>query len=206
MSRVGRMFLAGSLLLVLTTCASSGTGTGVPVLGVPFLLADQSKIRVDNVFVASDYANMAGTPFGNAHLGIHYSPVTSHNADLSYYAMAAGTIESIQEIVSSGKYNVNVIQDAGGGVSIVYQFETESSDPAAGTAQRAKIAVSVGQSVAEGDRIGDLHDAGAPNPLLHIGVIQGSDLICPVDLMSASSVTLTEALLENASWQTCYVN
>ena len=68
--------------------------------------------------------------------------------------------------------------------------------------------MSVGQDVTRGMLIGTLHDAGAPDPILHVGVIQGADLICPTKLMSADAVARTSALLlrDNPTWLACYPN
>jgi murein DD-endopeptidase MepM/ murein hydrolase activator NlpD len=201
------LFLVGWSALGLASCAKDEDPGAPPVLDVPYAVAQEAKVRVDNVFVAANYSNPGGTPFG-VHLGIHYSPTAAHNADMPYYAMADGKISKIESLISAGRHNVNVQQEMSGNVIVVYQFETESSNAADGMAQLGKIAVSVGQEVARGTLIGTLHDAGAPDPILHVGVIQGADLICPTKYMSAVAVVRTNALLlrDNPTWLACYQN
>ena len=194
-------------VLGLASCAKDEDAGAPPVLDVPYDVALETSIWVDNVFVATNYSNPAGTPSG-VHLGIHYSPTPAYNADMPYYAMADGKIAKVESLISAGTYNVNVQQSMTGGVIVVYQFETQSANAADGTAQLAKIAVSQGQDVARGALIGTLHDAGALDPIMHIGVIRGPDLVCPTTLMSADAVARTAALLlrDNPTWLACYEN
>lgn len=206
MVRIVLVLISGGVL-GLASCGKDGEAGAPPVLDVPYDVALEASIRVDNVFVASDYSNPGATPSG-VHLGIHYSPTSAHNADMPYYAMADGKISKVESLISAGTYNVNVQQAMTGGVVVVYQFETQSSNAADGTAQLAKISVLEGQNVARGALIGTLHDAGAPDPIMHIGVIRGPDLVCPMTLMSADAVAHTADLLlrDNPGWLACYEN
>jgi len=204
--RFSTLVLISSALMTVS-CAKEEQEIGTPpVLEVPYDVAQEASIQVDNVFVATDYSG-GGAPFG-VHVGMHFSPTAAHNADMPYYAMADGTIAKVESLLSGGFYNVNVQLEMSGGVIVVYQFETQSAIPADETAQLAKISVSEGQAVSSGDLIGTLHDAGVPAPIMHIGVIQGPDLICPTHLMSSSAASRTIALIErdNASWLPCYEN
>lgn len=180
----------------------------LPVLDVPYDTNLESLVRFDNAFVPEDYSDMASTPTGKSHVGVHYSPVLSHNADMPYYAMADGFIARVEPFTAVGKYMVNVQLDVGGGILLVYQFETESSDAGDLAAQQAKIAVGEGQIVRRGDLIGTLHDAGAPVPLFHLGVNQAHDLICLQPLLSADALARTQALIarDNPTWKICYEN
>jgi len=205
MARIVLMLISG--VLGLASCAKDEEAGAPPVLDVPYDVAQETNIRVDNVFVAADYSNPGATPSG-VHLGIHYSPTPAYDADMPYYAMADGKIAKVESLISAGTYNVNVQQSMTGGVVVVYQFETQSANAADETAQLAKIAVSEGQDVPRGALIGTLHDAGTPDPIMHIGVIRGADLVCPTTLMSADAIARTDFLLQrdNPTWLACYEN
>jgi len=179
-------------------------------LALPLSVEAQSQARVDNIYVADTYTNAASTPAGSAHLGIHLSPQNG-TAEIEYLAAANGTVTRIEERLSAGTHNINVLFETDSGLTLVYQFETQASADSALVAQRAKLNVTEGQSLREGEAVGTLHDEDGTstsiNPIFHLGVIdcQG-ELVCPSNHFRDSALNALNALLaaDQPTWNLCY--
>ncbi len=182
----------------------------VPLLSLPISAELQNQSWIDNVYVAEAYQDKVGTPAGSTHTGVHLSPLNG-SSELTYIAVASGTVTGIQEILSAGTHNVNVLFETQSGITVVYQFETQAASESALIAQRSKIFVSEGQSLNEGDRIGTLHDedgtSAVINPILHLGVIDcENNLVCPTGHFTHSTLATLNSILkrDQPTWELCY--
>jgi len=176
---------------------------------LPFPSSADANIQVDNVFAPADAPNLALAPFGE-HLGMHFSPLPSYSGNMPYYAMADGIITTIQSGSGGEGYNVNIGLKVSDNQSVLYQFEPEVNTTAVQNTQFSMIAVTLNQSVTQGQLIGNLYQVvgSGNNPILHIGVLVNNIFMCPMNYMTSDSAVRAQSILirDHPSWLACYAN
>lgn len=135
-------------------------------------------------FDANDMLSV-GAFFEETHRGLDFAT----NAELRpFRAAAAGTVDKVElvQLVGTGNWQVEVDIKLDETYTMFYAFEPLTASQADGQTQLDNITVQPGQSVAQGDEIGLLFTAGAPDmgAHVHFGLFRfvpngGDPTICP---------------------------
>ena len=119
-------------------------------------------------------------PWGFAHDGVDFFPLGDGSR---FQVAAAGTIEFVELWQNGENWQVNVLIRHNERYSSEYGFEPMSGGAATGQAQLARVAVSAGQEVSQGDLLGLLSQVGE-GAHVHFRVRDGPESVCPSDLFT----------------------
>lgn len=156
------------------TSPGSGTSTGDtsrPILVTPYLF--QSEMATIN----EAYSETPSCPWGFVHKGIDFFPT----GDLATFrAAAAGTIARLEKFYNSGNglWQVNLDLRINAKYRLGYAFEPFSTLEAHADTQMMNLAVSVGQTVAQGQALGKLLARGG-GAHVHFGLYRDNADVCP---------------------------
>lgn len=187
-----KLFLAAAIMISLSACSSSsgGGGGGEKIAMItPFVnQSDMSATR--EAFSASSSA-----PWGFAHDGIDFFP--SGNLK-PFHAVCSGKVSRIDiRNKTSNDLQVEVLIECNSTYSVTYDFEPMTSIQSDIDTQLANILVTKGQSISQGDLIGNLL-APKDGSHVHFGLLQEWNAICPDDFFTAGAKTSILALIHMA--------
>ncbi len=151
------------------------------------------------------YSSDDSAPWGYAHSGLDLTP---HNTLAPFRAVSSGVIESVRLFFSSSTlhWDVEVVLRYNSTYTALYVFEPFRNNKGVGDAQLANIAVTQGQSVAQGDIIGYLHMASVASHV-HFGLFAaGSGAVCPELFFTGAARSSILGLIhqEEFGWNMCY--
>lgn len=172
------------------TCSaanSTGTVSGANVTNVIVACTDSDISMIIPYKSSSDMASIneafsstagaASSPWGFAHDGIDFFP----NGNLKpFQAVSSGVVEVVQLMQNNISLNwqVNVRIRYNSTYYVEYGFEPMSTVQSDGNTQLANIMVSVGQTLSQGDVIGNLYAVGS-GAHVHFGLYKNGVAICP---------------------------
>jgi hypothetical protein len=185
--------------------------SGMPWIPLLLLSGEDTISMVTPCVDISDMASIneafssdSSAPWGFAHYGIDFFP----NGNLRpFQAVSAGVVERVDKFLNVGNsyWQVNVQIRLNSTYSVGYAFEPMSSDEADGDTQLAKVFVTVGQKVMQGDIIGKLYTVGAGTHV-DFGFYKNGVPICPEPYFTSdarsSILTLLHKTYPNANM--CY--
>jgi murein DD-endopeptidase MepM/ murein hydrolase activator NlpD len=192
--------------IIINNCGGGGTEN-----------SNSGSSGVDNISMLTPYLNnsdissineafssTSSAPWGFQHNGVDFFP-TGNNKP--FQAVASGTVDEVnlwQNNISSN-WQVNVRIKVNPTYIVEYAFEPFSTSQTDGNTQRANISVSVGQTVVQGDAIGNLFTVN-PGAHVHFGLLQNSISICPETYFTVSAKDSVLGLIhkDHPTWNMCY--
>jgi len=138
---------------------------------------------------------------GRRHRGLDFFP----NANLSeFQAACSGEVDTIALFKPGDYWQVNISVLCDERYSIGYAFEPMGVQQD-GETQLDNIAVSIGQTVSQGDIIGRLHWADKESAHVHFNLWEDSEMVCPEQFFTSEARESILRLIhkDNPDWNMC---
>ena len=154
--------------------------------------------------MAEAFSADSNAPWGFKHRGLDFFV---DGSEAAFRAVTDGTITRIElrQNDISGNWQVNVVLTYSSTYSFEYSFEPMTLNAADGEAQLAAIVVSEGESVLQGQSLGDLLMKGGGTHV-HFSMLVGGSSSCPESYFTDEARTSIMGLIDQ-QWpgsQMCY--